>query len=84
MKSFDPFSVGQFTSPWAVRYEDEVFFWNTLESVGNIVKDDVHLGALYSTLILATPGAKLDQLTKVRFWSLLRMFKPVLMGVNNI
>ena len=74
VKSFDPFSVGQFTSPWAVRYEDEVFFWNTLESVGNIVKDDVHLGALYSTLILATPGAKLDQSTKVWLWSLLEIF----------
>lgn len=64
VKSFDPFSVGQFTSPWAVRYEDEEFFWNTLETVGNIVKDDVHLGALYSTLILVTPGANLDQFTK--------------------
>ena len=66
MKSFDPLSVGQFTSQWAVRYKDEEFFWNTLETVGNIVKDDVHLGALYSTLILVTPGANLDQFTKVR------------------
>jgi hypothetical protein len=65
VKSFDPFSVGNFTSPWAVRYEDEVFFLTTFESVGKIVKDDVHLGALYSTLILATPGAKLADDTKV-------------------
>ena len=65
MKSFDPFSVGQFNSPWAERQEDEVFFLTTLESVGNIVKDDVQLGALYSTLILATPGAKLAESTKV-------------------
>ena len=67
MKSLDPFSVGQFTSPWAESYDDEVFFLSTLESVGNIVKDDVHLGALYSTLILATPGAKLADSTKVGF-----------------
>jgi hypothetical protein len=65
VKSVDPFSVGQFTSPWAVRYEDEVFFLKTLESVGNIVKDDVLLGTLYSTLILATPGARLADDTKV-------------------
>ena len=65
VKSFDPFSVGQFTSPWAVRHEDEDFFLNTVESVGSIVKDDVQLGALYSTLILATPGATLAEDTKV-------------------
>jgi len=64
VKSFDPFSVGQFTSPWAVRQEDEDFFLNTVESVGSIVKDDVQLGALYSTLILATPGATLAEDTK--------------------
>jgi hypothetical protein len=29
------------------------------------VKDDVHLGALYSTLILATPGARLSEEAKV-------------------
>ena len=71
LKSFDPFAVGQFTSPWLVRYEDEVFFWTTLESVGRIVKDDVHLGALYSTLILATPGARLSEEAKVMIFIIL-------------
>ena len=65
VKSFDPFC--QFTSPWAVRYEDEVFVSTTLESVGTIVKDDVQLGALYSTIILATPGPKLTESVKVCF-----------------
>eukprot|EP00092_Neocalanus_flemingeri_P034634 GFUD01037675.1.p1 GENE.GFUD01037675.1~~GFUD01037675.1.p1 ORF type:complete len:484 (-),score=111.17 GFUD01037675.1:15-1466(-) len=63
VKSVDPLSF-HLTSPWALRYEDEVFFSSTLESVGTIVKDDVQLGALYSTLILATPGAKLADSTK--------------------
>ena len=35
------------------------------------MKDDVHLGALYSTLILATPGARLTEEAKVMIFSFL-------------
>ena len=38
----------------------------TLEFLGSIVKDDLLLGALYSTLLLATPGALQDLKVKVR------------------
>ena len=36
-----------------------------MQSVGEIVKDDVKLGTLYVTLILATPGQDLSQEAKV-------------------
>ena len=37
-----------------------------MEAIGEIVKDDVKLGTLYVTLVLATPGEELSQETKVR------------------
>ena len=33
----------------------------TMQTVGEIVKDDVKLGTLYATLILATPGEELSR-----------------------
>ena len=45
-----------FRSPWARNISDEDFFAKTLDSLGNIVRDDVKLGTLYMTLILASPG----------------------------
>merc|ERR1712013_848724 len=59
VSSFDPRNVVQFTSPWAAKFEDEVFFSRTIETVGSIIKDDVKLGTLYCTLLLATPGPNL-------------------------
>ena len=58
--SFDPLQLDIFTTPWAVNYEDEVFFKKTVSLLGNIVKDDVKLGTLFMILILATPGACLS------------------------
>ena len=54
-----------FDSPWANRPSDEDKFNHTMQTVGEIVKDDVKLGTLYVTLILATPGEELSQVTKV-------------------
>lgn len=61
ISSFDPRNVSLFTSPWAARLEDEEFFSHTLDTVGNIIKDDIKLGTLYCTLILATPGLHLSK-----------------------
>ena len=36
-----------FASPWAKKLSDEEFFSQTLDSLGNIVRDDVKLGTLY-------------------------------------
>ena len=45
--------------------DEDIFLFNTLESVGSLVKDDVKMGTLYCTLILATPGAALSQASRV-------------------
>ena len=58
--SYDPLQLDIFTTPWAVDYEDEVFFKKTVNLLGNIVKDDVKLGTLFMILILATPGTCLS------------------------
>ena len=47
-------------------FQDDLFLLSTLEQLGSIVKDDVKLGTLYVTLILATPGAQLSHTAKVR------------------
>ena len=44
---------------------DSSFFLRTQEEVGGLVKDDVKLGTLYCTLILATPGAALSDASRV-------------------
>ena len=61
VSSFDPHKAYRFTSPWAAKLEDEEFFSRTLETVGSIIKEDVKLGTLYCTLLLATPGQNLSQ-----------------------
>ena len=45
-----------FVSPWAQSQEDEAYFCRTLDTLGDIVRDDVKLGTLYLLLVLATPG----------------------------
>ena len=45
-----------FVSPWAKSQEDEAYFCRTLDTLGDIVRDDVKLGTLYLLLVLATPG----------------------------
>ena len=65
LRSLDDFAIAIFKSPWAKKTEDEEFFYRTMETVGDIVRDDVKLGTLYITLVLATPGAELSQAAKV-------------------
>ena len=47
--------------------QDDIFFFRTLETVGGLIKDDVKMGAVFSTLILATPASYLSNFSKVRF-----------------
>ena len=49
-----------FTTPWAVNYDEEIFFKKTVRLLGSIVNDDVKLGTLFMILVLATPGASLS------------------------
>eukprot|EP00090_Calanus_glacialis_P045837 TRINITY_DN8746_c0_g1_i1.p1 TRINITY_DN8746_c0_g1~~TRINITY_DN8746_c0_g1_i1.p1 ORF type:complete len:445 (+),score=140.52 TRINITY_DN8746_c0_g1_i1:23-1357(+) len=60
VQSFDPLQLDIFTTPWAVNYDEEVFFKKTVTVLGSIVKDDVKLGTLFMILVLATPGAALS------------------------
>ena len=66
LKSIDDYAIAIFKSPWARKLEDEEFFQHTLQTVGEIVKDDVKLGTIYIFLVLATPSVDLSQATKVR------------------
>ena len=75
--SRDPMEVPFFTSPWAATPEDELFFISTLEKLGGIVQDDVKLGTLYITLILATPGAALSEKARVRIFYHLFTWLPL-------
>lgn len=59
---FGPFSL--FQTPWAVRRRDEEYFSSTLTCLGEMVKDDVKLGTLYITLVLATPSSEAKEQTK--------------------
>jgi hypothetical protein len=67
LKSVDQYAPEIFNSPWAIHKSDEDLFNQTLKTVGEIVKDDVKLGTLYVTLVLATPGEELSQEAKVFF-----------------
>lgn len=49
-----------FPTPWAQSKEDEDFFNTTLETLGQIVKDDIKLGTIYTRLVLATPGEEVS------------------------
>ena len=57
-----PFSP--FQSPWARKKEDEDYLSRTLTRLGEIVKDDVKLGTVYLTLVLATPPSEATEETK--------------------
>ena len=46
--------------------QDDIFFFRTLETVGGLIKDDLKMGAIFSTLILATPASYLSHSSKVR------------------
>lgn len=65
MKSFDPLKTTLFSSPWAVRRQDEEFFEASLSTLGGLVGGDTKLGTLFSTLVLLTPGATLSEHTRV-------------------
>ena len=45
----------QFHRPWT-SIMDNSLVRHTMEMIGRLVKDDVKLGSVYCTLILATPG----------------------------
>ena len=60
VQSFDPLQLDIFTTPWAVNYDEEMFFKKTVRLLGSIVKDDVKLGTLFMILVLATTGASLS------------------------
>jgi len=60
VRSFNPLKNKLFTSPWAVRREDEVFFSTTLDMLGSLVGEDTKLGTLFCALVLLTPGANLS------------------------
>jgi len=58
LSCFDPLKVPLFTSPWAERREDEEFFRRTLNTVGDIIGDDVKLGTLFCVMVLVSPGSQ--------------------------
>jgi len=60
VQSFDPLQLDIFTTPWAVNYDEEMFFNKTVTLLGSIIQDDVKLGTLFMILVLATPGATLS------------------------
>ena len=75
LKSIDHYGPRIFRSPWAAQPCDEDMFNKTMEAVGDIVKDDVKLGTLYITLVLASPGKELSQETKVsRIYNMLTVW----------
>jgi len=57
VKSFSPLNLDIFTSPWAVCLEDEEKFTNTMNEIGDLIKDDKKLGCLYFFLVLLSPVA---------------------------
>ena len=60
LKSLDDYAIAIFKTPWARKLEDEEFFQCTIQTVGEIVKDDVKLGTIYIFLVLATPSVDLE------------------------
>ena len=62
IQGFGPFSL--FQSPWAQTRQDEEYFSHVLTRLGEMVKDDVKLGTLYLTLVLATPSSEASEETQ--------------------
>ena len=56
--------LSPFRSPWARKKEDEEYLSRTLSRLGEIVRDDVKLGTVYLTLVLATPPSEATEETK--------------------
>ena len=48
----------RFTSPWALDYADEVKFDTTIRKVGEVLRGDLQLTALYAILTMITPWQK--------------------------
>jgi hypothetical protein len=65
LKSVDHFAPKIFNTPWACQPSDEDMFNKTMKTIGEIVKDDVKLGTLYISLVMATPGEELSDEAKV-------------------
>jgi len=65
VKSVDPLGAySKFTTPWAKDVNDEHFFFNTMKTLGTLLKDDNKLETLYTVLTLSTPGGSLALKTK--------------------
>ena len=56
----------KFTSPWAVAAEDEDKFERTVSMIGRLLRDDMHLQALYHMLIMFSPSSKNSPNIQVR------------------
>ena len=59
----------KYTSPWAVASEDEDKFEMTVSKLGRLLRDDMHLQALYHMLIMFSPSSKNSDRIKVFFIS---------------
>jgi len=62
MNVYGPDSL--FKSGWARQQSDEEMFSHTMQTLGEIVRDDITMGTLYITLVLATPGEELSHQAK--------------------
>jgi len=69
----------KFTSPWAVAAEDEEKFERTVSSVGRLLRDDLHLQALYHMLVMLSPGSRNSPEVKNN-----PMLKAVRQGVTQL
>ena len=78
LPSCDPLDLPFFMFTPAANPENELFFVSTMDKLGRIVQDDVKLGTLYITLILATPGAELSEKARVRMIGFLLFHSTVL------
>ena len=45
-----------FPKHWAKDADEEIFFNKTLQTLGDIVKDDVKLGTIFSFLVMVSPS----------------------------
>ena len=62
LRSIDDYALAK--SHWARQQSDDYMFNMTMEAVGDMVKDEVKLGTLYATLVLATPGEEQTYVAK--------------------
>ena len=87
IKSRNHYAPKIFDSPWAKNKADEDFFEHVMQTIGSIVKDDVKLGTMYATLLLAIPNEVLFPDVKVVCSDLLlsneRLTKLLLLQKNE-